>query len=136
MKIHDLFESKTDPRRFVDMMEDFLPLAMEIIGLDKLPSIKLVIEVDSPDQPTFGKYVNDEKTIYLALKERHPLDIARTLAHELVHFKQDMNNQLDHNSGNTGSPEENQAHEVAGVVMRHFNKQHSKYFQLSAISTK
>jgi predicted chitinase len=40
---------------------------------------------------------------------------------------------LDATSGETGSPAENQAHEVAGIIMRNFNKKHPKYFNVSAI---
>jgi Zn-dependent peptidase ImmA (M78 family) len=55
---------------------------------------------------------------------RHPNDILRTIAHELVHYKQDTEHRLEPDSGTTGSPEENQANAVAGIVMRHFNKQY------------
>ena len=32
-------------------------------------------------------------------------------------------------SGKTGSPEENQAHEIAGVIMRNFNKKYPEYLK-------
>jgi hypothetical protein len=47
----------------------------------------------------------------------------RTLAHELVHYKQDIEDRLDDNSGATGSPEENEANAQAGVVMRDYSEQ-------------
>ena len=72
----------------MSVLRDFLPYAMKELGLDKLPPIKLIARVPSDQQPTFGKFVNDEQRIYLAIKDRHPLDIVRTLAHELVHYKQ------------------------------------------------
>lgn len=114
-------------KKFVKMFQDFLPLAMEIIGLDSLPEFEFDDYITSPDQPSFGMYVNHEKKMYVGLANRHPVDILRTIAHELVHYKQDTNHELNDESGRTGSPHENQAHQVAGVVMRHFNKQYPDY---------
>ena len=50
------------------------------------------------------------------------LDVLRTLAHELTHYKQYLKKQLNKDSGKTGSPQENEAHAKAGIIMRHFNK--------------
>jgi hypothetical protein len=116
-------------KKFVRMFQDFLPLAMEVIGLDSLPEFEFDDYITSPDQPSFGMYVNHEKKMYVGLANRHPVDILRTIAHELVHYKQDTNHELNNESGRTGSPEENQAHQVAGVVMRHFNKQYPEYLR-------
>ena len=52
------------------------------------------------------------------------MDILRTLAHELVHYKQKTLGKIKHDSGETGSPEENQANTIAGIIMRHFNKEY------------
>lgn len=130
MKILDVIkEEKEKSFDFSQMMKDFLPLAMQILNIDILPKIKLEINVKDAEQPTFGRYANMDNVIYLAIENRHPVDIARTLAHELVHFKQGLMNQLDQNSGDTGSPEENEAHAVAGVIMRNFNKQFPQYLR-------
>lgn len=110
---------------FMDMMSKFLPLAMKELKISKLPKIKMSKHLEAHDgQATFGRFVNDDITIYLAIADRHPNDILRTLAHELVHFKQFLDHKLKHNSGMTGSPEENEAHAIAGVIMRHYNKQY------------
>lgn len=122
-------EFKEGQPNLMQALEDFLPVAMKELGINKLPKIKLEKIVHDPEQPTFGRFVNDEEVIHLGVANRHPLDILRTLAHELVHFKQYLNNELDDKSGETGSPEENEAHIVAGIIMRHFNKAHPNYFK-------
>lgn len=108
---------------------DFLPIAMHVLKIDKLPHIKLTKIVDDSDQPTFGRFINDNMIIEVGIANRHILDILRTLAHELTHFKQFINHRIGPHSGNTGSPEENEAHAVAGVIMRFFNKKHPHYFK-------
>lgn len=118
---------------FTDMFRRFLPLAMNIIGLKSLPRMVFLTSVQDEDQPTFGRYVNDEKTLYVALANRHPNDILRTVAHELTHFKQDTEHQLNAYSGETGSKEENEAHAVAGVVMRHFNKTYPEFLKAKPV---
>jgi hypothetical protein len=137
MRMHQvLTEGKISTQEFSKLMGDFLPLAMKELGVDSLPNIVLVAQVGDDVQPTFGKFVNNENRIYIALNERHPLDVLRTLAHELVHFRQASEHKLDADSGQTGSPAENEAHEVAGIIMRTFNKKHPNYFNFPAITLK
>jgi Zn-dependent peptidase ImmA (M78 family) len=56
-------------------------------------------------------------------------DLLRTLAHELVHRKQDEDGRIDHNSGETGSEIENEANAQAGVLLRKFGKQNEEIYQ-------
>jgi hypothetical protein len=133
MRYQELVEHKTTVDQFMAIMKDFLPLAMEELKLDSLPEFKLMKHIPDHDQPTFGRFINDENRIYLGLNHRHPLDIIRTLAHELVHYKQNTEHQLDDTSGHTGSPQENQAHEIAGIIMRHFDKKYPEYFKDHAV---
>ena len=133
MRIIDLLESEGQPD-LPSLFKTFLPIAMKEIGIDSLPPIRLQLKIDDEEQPTFGKYVNEEGVIYLGIENRHPLDILRTLAHELVHFKQGVDHKLGPTSGETGSPEENQAHEIAGIIMRHFNKKYPKNFDLKPVT--
>lgn len=112
-----------DKGRFVKMLKQFLQIAKEELGLTKLPKIIIRKHLDTDDgQPTFGKFENNSEQIYLAIADRHPVDVLRTLAHELTHYKQFVNGELYPNAGETGSPVENEAHAVAGVILRNFNK--------------
>jgi hypothetical protein len=113
----------------MDALEDFLPFVMKLLKLDKLPRISVHKTIETGDQPSFGGYNPADGTIQLALKDRHPADVLRTLAHELVHFKQDQQGELDENSGTTGSNEENEANTTAGIIMRHFNKRFPQYLE-------
>lgn len=108
---------------------DFLPIAMKVLKVSKLPKIKLVKIIQDTDQPTFGRFINDTMIVEIGMSNRHILDILRTLAHELTHYKQFLDHRIGPHSGDTGSPEENEAHAVAGVIMRYFNKMHPHYFE-------
>jgi hypothetical protein len=131
MKVLQILKESSPP----DLMkgfEEFLPLVMNVLGINKLPPIKIVKDVPGA-QPSFGGFDQDSGIIYIQITNRHPLDIFRTLAHELVHFKQDTEHKLDGESGRTGSPMENEANATAGIVMRHFNKQYPEYLGQSPL---
>jgi hypothetical protein len=130
----DIENIKHHKQNFLDMFEKFLPLAMKYIGLTSLPKIKFETHIHDDVQPTFGKYENGEHVLYVALMNRHPNDILRTLAHELTHYKQDTEHELEADSGRTGSPQENQANALAGIVMRHFNKLYPEYLSSEPIT--
>jgi hypothetical protein len=110
-----------------EMFEKFLPFAMKLLGLKNLPVMKFEASVSGGEQPTFGKYDHQNNELYVALANRHPNDILRTLAHELVHYKQGVEHRLDDYSGETGSEEENEAHAIAGIIMRYFNKEYPEF---------
>jgi Zn-dependent peptidase ImmA (M78 family) len=54
----------------------------------------------------------------------------RTLAHELVHYKQDVEHKIGPDSGETGSPIENEANALAGQIMRRFDEENPELFAL------
>ena len=105
------------------MIKKFLPMAMKELKLKKLPRIVLQKHIITHDgQATFGRFENESEKIYIGIADRHPVDILRTLAHELAHFKQYEQGKMYPGAGETGSPLENDAHIKAGIIMRHFNK--------------
>jgi hypothetical protein len=108
------------------ILAKFLPFVQERLGLDDLPEIELL---DEPLEGTFGRY-GDGK-IRLMATGRHPIDVLRTLAHELIHYKQDSEGRIKPDSGETGSPEENEANAGAGIIMRDFD--HANPELLSAL---
>ena len=134
MKIQELLESRNNKPDLMEIFRAFLPFAVKELGLKSVPKIKLHLHLGQDDQPSFGRFNNDSHVIDVAIEDRHPLDILRTLAHELVHYKQELEVGLDSTSGETGSPEENQAHELAGIVMRNFNKAHPEFFHSDAVN--
>jgi Zn-dependent peptidase ImmA (M78 family) len=135
MLILDLFEELQGPPEptLIDALRDFLPLAVKHLELKKLPKIKLLGDVETEHMPSFGKFSNDDRTVHLGIKNRHPNDVLRTLAHELTHYAQGEHGKLDADSGATGSPEEDQANAEAGVIMREFNGKFPQYMELKPI---
>jgi hypothetical protein len=105
-------------------VKKFLPWVARELDIKQLPKIKLI---DKPINDSFGTYDSAENCLYLVTGGRHPVDVLRTLAHELTHHKQNLAGVLDPHSGQTGTEEENQANANAGIVMRNFNTEHPEY---------
>jgi hypothetical protein len=92
-----------------------------------------VILVDDADFAkrisAFGE-ISKENIIHLSIINRHPMDILRTLAHEYVHYNQNIKKGLDRKSSHAGSPTENQANAKAGEIMRKYGTLHPELFDL------
>lgn len=131
MILYEMF-AQEENLTIVDALQDFLPLAMEHLQLKKLPRIHLRTGLKTGSQPSFGQFGTNNE-INVEVEGRHPVDVLRTLAHELTHFAQNLRNEINDNSGETGSDIENQANAEAGVIMRHFNKKFPKYLSLRPI---
>lgn len=99
------------------VVDKFLPFVKQHLGLDNMPEIELL---DQALDGTFGRY--GDGTIRVMVSGRHPIDVLRTLAHELIHYKQDLDGRIHDESGATGSDEENEANAGAGIIMRDFDQ--------------
>jgi hypothetical protein len=108
-----------------EFVKKFLPWLQKELDIKQLPKIELL---DQPMTTSFGSYDSENNCLYVVTAGRHPVDVLRTLAHELTHHKQNLAGILDPHSGATGTDEENQANANAGIVMRDFAKQNPKYF--------
>ena len=117
-------EEKDKNKNLKKALGKFMKYATEALQLQNPPA-GLTLSQDtneSRSKHTFGHFTPDTKKIWLYVKNRNTADILRTLAHELVHLKQAEDGRLDQNSGETGSPIENEANAMAGVLLRNFGK--------------
>jgi Zn-dependent peptidase ImmA (M78 family) len=116
MKIFEV----TDPIH--RQLPNFVKFACDQLDINEHPTIDVVDRVPDTDGTTFGRYDNVKNVIYIVAKGRHPKDVFRTLAHELVHYQQGQQDRLNPMSGETGSDEENEANSVAGIIMRDYSE--------------
>ena len=78
---------------------------------------------------SFGGYMPSTSNISVVVHNRNMADILRTLAHELVHHMQNLDDRLTDNSGDDGSPEENEANALAAVIMRQYGRENSHIYE-------
>ena len=127
-------ESDIDHKGFEPFLDAFIRFACKELELDDVPSVELMKKDDAGR--SFGGYQPDSNHIVVATKSRHPMDIFRTVAHELCHHKQNLEGRIQDvaREGGTGSDIENEANAQAGVVMRNFAKNNSHAFGLTHVT--
>lgn len=105
------------------IIADFIDFAKDSLEIEKLPKMQFISDnAWSKGKGTFGEYTNETRSLKVYIKNRNLADICRTLGHELTHHRQNEMGLLGAESGTTGSPVENDAHDVAGILMRNFGK--------------
>ena len=135
MKVTEILTEGLGKKDTYPILLDFVRFAAEHLELKTLPKFDFVFDSkQSVERKSFGGYQPGAEHITITVKNRHINDICRTLAHELVHFKQDLNDELaDDDAGSTGSPQENDANAQAAVIMCNWGKQHPNYFDKESV---
>jgi len=78
------------------LVKSLLPYAQKQLGFNRPPVINFLDDEDN-SQNSLGKtgfYRPDDKSISIFITNRHPKDILRSVAHELVHYQQDCDGRL------------------------------------------
>ena len=115
------------------IIKAFVDFACDRIGLERPPKIKLIRDPKlASSRRSFGGYMPGAG-IEITIGNRHIMDVLRTLAHEMVHHKQDVDGRLHDESGKDGSEHENEANAKAAVVMRLWGKMNPELFQRAAL---
>ena len=106
-------------------IQNFVEFATKRLKLKEQPKIGLVGGREFAEVKTsLGGFDPVTKEIFVATEGRLTADILRTIAHEMVHRKQDEMGLVRNvtKDGADGSPIENQAHAVAGILMREYGR--------------
>jgi hypothetical protein len=120
-------------KHFEELADKFIDYCVKFLKIKNKPKIHFIKDPGFAQRiGAFGAITADDK-ITIDTLDRHPMDILRTTAHELVHFKQHEMNTRKPGSGHAGSPTENEANEKAGVILRNFGAEHSELFNIPGV---
>jgi hypothetical protein len=108
-----------------EKLDDFVQFACDHLKLQDTPKIMLVQVRD--DNMTTANYCPNSKNIKVYAKGRALFDVARSIAHELVHHKQNVNG--EELNGETGSDCENEANATAGQIIRLYGKKNPDFYE-------
>lgn len=109
---------------------DFVNFAKEYLGIDDDIKVALAF-TRTPDLRTTAFYnFSGDGLIKIYAKDRAVIDICRSIAHELVHHLQFLEGRLLDaiKDGDDGSPIENEANAVAGIIIRKWGKLHPEIY--------
>lgn len=116
---------------FEKIVHNFLPFVKKELHIQQLPKIHFV------DDPKFAKKISafgqiKDNRIVIDIQGRQTMDILRTVAHELTHYRQHIKGV--NGSGHAGAPTENEANKLAGTIVRKFGEKHSNLFALPSVN--
>ena len=122
----------TTKKSFDLLVKDFVRFTKTKLNIKNDIPVELIYDLEfSRKYSSFACIMTDSKQIYVSVINRHPVDILRSLAHEMVHYKQMISGQSI--QGHTGSRHENEANAKAGVVLRDYGKLHPELFTMRPI---
>lgn len=109
---------------FVDNVNQHLQM-----GDDTANVIISYDETEAAEMASFGKYTPHTGEIRVVATNRNLADVLRTLAHEMVHYKQHKEGRLKADSNGDGSEIENEANAQAAIIMRKFGRDNPIIFE-------
>lgn len=111
----------------IKLLNEFIDFTAKELGIKP---VKVVLQYGREGLTTTAAYENGKIHVYA--KERAIVDIMRSIAHEMVHLKQDIHKELDKNNhaanNAAGSDIENEANAKAGEIMRKFGEIHPEIY--------
>ncbi len=116
---------------FENIVHNFLPFVKKELRIKELPKIHFI------DDPKFARRIAafgqiKDNRIVIDIQDRQIMDVLRTLAHELTHYRQHVTGKTG--SGKAGSFTENEANRLAGKIVRKFGEQYPGLFAFPSIN--
>lgn len=117
--------------KFKHIAANFVKFCAQELNIQELPSIKFIADKTWVSvYRSFGEYNPNERSIKVFYPNRNTADVLRSLAHELVHHRQEELGMIEAKSGETGSEIENEANALAGILLRDYGKQNVNIYDL------
>ena len=112
------------------IIDDFIDFGKNELTLGDGFNVRLTD--DNDELETLASYDMSKNEISVMSKNRAVPDIIRSIAHEMVHHKQNEMGDLKGNpeEGEDGSPWEDQANSKAGELVRMFGKEFPEIYDL------
>jgi len=130
-RVNKLDETVLENKLREYVINDFVNYVNEYLKLiETKPNVVISYdENEAAEMSSFGKYTPNTGEIRVVATNRNLADVLRTLAHEMVHFKQHLEDRLMSNSNEDGSEIENEANSTAAIIMRKFGRDNPIIFE-------
>lgn len=113
----------------IKKLEIGIDIVCKDLGVDK-PEVEYINDPNYTKQyKSFAGYSPSEKKVYVVIYNRNTADIMRSIAHELRHYKQDLDGVLHEKSGEDGDEFENEANSYSGKIMRRIGREVEGIFE-------
>ena len=114
-------------------LEDFVDFVVKELGITEPVEINYQTDKDGINTTAVYKYSAEtsnvtESEVKVYTKERALQDIMRSVAHELVHHKQNEDGELEGKIQNVGGPIEDEANAKAGELLKKYGLDHPEIY--------
>lgn len=119
--------NKDMKREITTADKDFISFCIDQLEIQTSPKIRIGDDHSKAQEvKAMGYYSPGEDLIWVLRGQRVPADWYRTLAHELVHWRQrELDQRMD---GSDGSDLENEANAKAAVILREWGRNHPEIY--------
>lgn len=118
----------------LDILKHFVGFCKKELEIQSLPKISLIKDRSFVEtRRSFGEYNPGEMTVKVFITGRNLADVCRSLAHELVHHRQQELNLIYSDAGETGTEIENDANAIAGIIMREYGRLNLGVYNLDVV---
>ena len=105
-----------------ELLKEFVLFVKQELGLKETPTVKVLNGRGDLKTTAHYDYSNPEKIIKVNGKNRHLVDVMRSIAHEMVHHKQFEDGRLEVRPPDIGGEIEDEANAKAGQFIKLFSK--------------
>jgi len=128
--IKELLRERLLTKEDIDIREitSFVNFAKEYLEISD--DIKIALAYERTNDLVTTAYYDLNGLIKIYVKDRAIIDVCRSIAHELVHHKQNLEGRLLNaaKDGEDGTPIENEANSIAGIIIRKYGKTHPEIY--------
>lgn len=111
-----------------ETIQDFMDFCAQKLNFEETPPISIV---NSIPKGTHGAYWPDNKKIKVVGRGRCLSDILRSLAHELVHHQQNVEERLEIiNDDGVGGHIEDEANAIAGQLVKAYGRNNPQIYKI------
>lgn len=118
-------------KNILSIIELFMDFIKQNLDLEVLPKINLLF--NRKEGMTYGCFNPNNNEIDVFAKNRGLADIIRTIAHELVHHWQNINNKIPPNMSERNLELESEANTKAGDIVYMFGLQQPEIYNITII---
>tara|TARA_B110000444_G_scaffold261064_1_gene310840 strand:+ start:5140 stop:5511 length:372 start_codon:yes stop_codon:yes gene_type:complete len=112
-----------------ERLVEFVKFVKDELGIKTTPTIKLLNGRGKLKTTAHYNYSSPEKIIMVNAKNRHIVDVMRSVAHEMVHHRQFEQGRLDGpKPPDIGGDIEDEANSIAGQYIKLFSKKDSTIY--------
>jgi hypothetical protein len=129
-RLNNKFDSEQEfDEQSEDIINSFIDFALNSLQLSEVPPISFVLK--RKEGMTHGYFNSGNNQILVYTKNRAIADFLRSLSHELVHYKQNINNELyQKNIPEVGGEIEDEANALGGSIIKAFGKENPIIYEI------